>query len=180
MKTKTMKLLAAVLAIVACVGILASCGQTNNNETTKNPSEGTTAPTEGTTAPQENVVSVVQSVSETFVNLLLHTPAEAVTDYAALDIATLTATEETDYAYLNSDAVYFKVVNATAEEGAWEDISVGCTVAVITNADGEQEVYIYAEEAEDNTDATGDSTDVTEGNTDATEGNTDATTGATA
>lgn len=52
---KTRKILALLLALVLCLGVLAGCN-TDPAETTAGTTEGTTAPTEGTTAPTDPVV----------------------------------------------------------------------------------------------------------------------------
>lgn len=159
MKKKIFGIVAAVMALVACVGVLAGCS--NNNENTAGTTEPTQeSTTETTTAPvtEEDVIGKIQTVSDSFVNLVVYTATGEVADYVQLDISGLTATEDTDYVYTASTTKYFKVVNGQQSEATREDLAVDVMIAVTTDDKGVQQVFIYLEEdnsgSSDTTEAT--------------------------
>lgn len=154
---KIMKIVAAVAALMACIAMLAGCSNTNGD--TDNTTAPNKEPTTETTAPvtEEDVIGKIQTVSDSFVNVVVYTAAGEVADYVQLDISGLTATEDTDYVYTASTAKYFKVVNGVKTEAKREDLQVGAMIAATTDSEGVQQIFIYL--AEDNSG----STDTTEG-----------------
>ena len=136
--------LALVLVMIMCIGVLAACGGDSTNETTK----PTTKPTESTAAEKE-VVGIITQVSSTFVKLELYT-VEAGFDYLTLDVSSLTASGESDYVYISSNAVYDYV-----KDGALVGLKAGCLeeghiVAIVKNVKGIQQFVLlnYSTEAE--------------------------------
>lgn len=165
MKKKTIGMIGAVVAMIACVGLLAACGNNSNNtDTTTKPSQEPT--TETTTAPvtQEDVIGKIASVSDSFVNLVIYTATGEVSDYVKLDISALSATEDTDYVYTASTSKYYKVVNGVQSDATREDLAADVMIAVTTDDKGVQQIFIYL--TEDTTpDATEEPTvDTTTGN----------------
>lgn len=150
MKRNFLATIAALLAMVACMGVLAGCS--NPSDTT-----GTTAPNNPTTettvpaTPQEDVIGKITAVSDSFVNLTVYTATGDITNYVALDVSALSATEDTDYAYTASTAKYYKVVNGAKSDATRADLQVDDIIAVTTDTEGVQHIYIYSANQNDTT-----------------------------
>lgn len=156
---KYVKPLALVLAVILCVGALAACTTT----TTKEDDDDDYADTGTTAAPddtaddatddsaqdataddevQEDVIGKITEIYDSMLTLDSYTAASEITDYAALDVTTLTATGETEYPYIYEDCEYYRASEGTLADATDEDLTVGQTVAVITTEDGVQQVII--------------------------------------
>ncbi len=146
MKKKTIGMIGAVVAMIACVGLLAACGNNSNNtDTTTKPTE---KPSTETTAPitEEDVLGKITSVSDSFVQLVIYTATGEVSDYVTLDISALSATEDTDYVYTASTSKYYKVVNGVQSDATREDLAADVMIAVTTDDKGVQQIFIYLTE----------------------------------
>lgn len=152
---KIMKVIAAVAALMACIAMLAGCSNTNGdtNNTTAPNNEPTT---ETTAAPEveEDVIGKVETISDSFVTLVIYTATGEIADYATLNISGLSATEDTDYVYTASTAKYFKVVNGVKTEAKREDLQLGAMIAATTDSEGVQQIFIYSDGQGNTTDAT--------------------------
>ena len=160
MKKNFLAIIAAIVALTACIGILVGCSNNTTGGNTNATTEPTQESTTGTTAApetQEDVIGKIESVSDSFVKLVIYTATGEVTDYVTLDIAALTATQDTDYVYTASTTKYFKVVNGVKSDAARADLAVDALVASTTDAEGVQHIYIYSNEQGDSTQSPTDS-----------------------
>ena len=106
MKRKTKRILAMSLAAVFCMGILAACGSTEDDQTTQDTSdtENTTdtSETEDLSSSQDGYTAgMVLEVTETDVTVQLYTPADDSTEQMIADaadfvLADYTLSEETE------------------------------------------------------------------------------------
>lgn len=155
---KIIKVIAAVAALMACIAMLAGCSNTNGDtNNTAAPNKEPTTETTGAPVVEEDIIGKVESISNSFVTLVIYTATGEIADYATLNVSGLSATEDTDYVYTASTAKYFKVVNGVKTEAKREDLQIGAMIAATTDSEGVQQVFIYL--AEDNSG----STDTTEG-----------------
>lgn len=148
MKTKK-KLLAMTLVLALCAGVFSGCSSNTQND----PDEDTIA-TSSTEATEEIAVSAdiigeVTYVGTAYLSLSSYEAPEKVTDYAALDVSTLTEVGDTQYVYPDDEAEYFLVSDNTLVVAGYEDIANGCIIAVTTDDTGSQQIIILKTAQED-------------------------------
>ena len=166
MKKNLLAIIAAVVALTACIGILVGCSNNSTDGDTGTTTEPTQESTnETTTAPEteEDVIGKIESVSDSFVKLVIYTATGEVTDYVTLDVAALTATQDSDYVYTASTTKYYKVANGQKTDATREDLVVDAMVASTTDAEGVQHIYIYTNDQDDTSAPTQDPTDSSAG-----------------
>ena len=139
------KIFALTLAVLACAGMLAGCGG-QAGETT--PTTEPTTPSTTTEGPvlEEDVIGKIESVSDSFVRLVIYTATGTIDDYTKVDISALAPTQETDYIFTVSTTKYFKVVDGQASEATREDLKAGEFIGITKDDNSVQQIYIYSQE----------------------------------
>ena len=157
MKT-TKKYLALLMALLLCVSIFAGCSDTGSNydDDDSELNTSTNADDELDAAVvSEDLLGEVTYVGTSYMSLTTYESANEITDYATLDVSTLTEIGGMEYIYPDEAAEYYKVDSATLVAASYEDITAGCIIAAVTDETGIQQIIILKEAAdEDLTDNT--------------------------
>lgn len=155
MKTKK-KYLSLLMALLLCVGIFSGCSDTSDTYDEDDP--GTSTNTNGELdeiVQAEDVLGEVTYVGTSYLSLTTYESASEITDYAAVDVSSLTEVGSMEYVYPDTNAEYYKVSSAMLVSASYEDLAAGCMIAVTTGSDGTQQIIILEEAAdEDLTDDT--------------------------
>lgn len=155
MKTKK-KYLSLLMALLLCVGIFSGCSDTSDTYDEDDP--GTSTNTNGELdeiVQAEDVLGEVTYVGTSYLSLTTYESASEITDYAAVDVSSLTEVGGMEYVYPDANAEYYKVSSAMLVSASYEDLAAGCMIAVTTGSDGTQKIIILEEAAdEDLTDDT--------------------------
>ena len=162
---RTKKYLAMLTALLVCVSIFAGCSDTGSNydddDSELNASTNTDDELDDT-VQAEDVLGEVTYVGTSYLSLTTYESASEITDYATLDVSTLTEVGGMEYVYPNSDAQYYKISDSMLVSASYEDLAAGCMIAVTTGSDGTQQIIILKEAADEEltddtvTDETGD------------------------
>ena len=136
-----------IVLLLLCLCLLAGCGSA---EDTQEQTE-TTAETEAVEAETEQeqetdaepVIGKISAIGDSYLTVLVYEADTEVTDFSALDVAALTQTGDEDYIYLYSDTVYYAVQDGLLMGATQDDLTLDTVVAVATDADGVQEIYIF-------------------------------------
>lgn len=156
---KTKKGIVSVLMVLSMLaGVLAGCSDTNSTyDDNQNDTSISTNndDTQDVVTVAEDVIGEVTYVGDDYLSLTTYASGSTVSDYAALDISTLTEVGGMDYVYPEADTEYYTVSDAMLVAAAYEDITAGCLIAVTTGTDGVQQIIILkeaaVEESADNT-----------------------------
>lgn len=148
MKTKK-NLLALTLVLALCAGVFSGCSSNAPDETDED--TVTTSSTEATEeiAVSADIIGEVTYVGTAYLSLSSYEAPEEVTDYAALDVSTLTEVGTTQYVYPSDDAQYYTVSDGTLVEASYVDIVKDCIIAVTTGDSGAQQIIILQTAQED-------------------------------
>ena len=162
---RTKKHLAMLTALLVCVSIFAGCSDTGSNydddDSELNASTNTDDELDDT-VQAEDVLGEVTYVGTSYLSLSTYESVSEITDYATLDVSTLTEVGGMEYVYPNDTAEYYKIDSATLIATSYEDLAAGCMIAVTTGSDGTQQIIILREAADEEltddtvTDETGD------------------------
>ena len=157
MKT-TKKYLALLTALLVCVSIFAGCSDTGSNYDNSDTSLNTSTNSDDEVdeiVETEDVLGKVTYVGTSYLSLTTYESASEITDYAAVDVSSLTEVGGMEYVYPDEAAEYYKVDSATLVAASYEDITAGCIIAAVTDETGIQQIIILKEAAdEDLTDDT--------------------------
>lgn len=153
MKTKK-KYLSLLMALLMCIGIFSGCSGTSDTYDEDDP--GTSANTNDEldeSVQAEDVLGEVTYVGTSYLSLTTYESASEITDYAAVDVSSLTEVGGMEYVYPDANAEYYKVSSAMLVSASYEELAAGCMIAVTTGSDGTQQIIILEEAAaEDLTD----------------------------
>lgn len=150
MKTKK-KYLSLLMALLMCIGIFSGCSGTSDTYDEDDP--GTSANTNDEldeSVQAEDVLGEVTYVGTSYLSLTTYESASEITDYAAVDVSSLTEVGGMEYVYPDANAEYYKVSSAMLVSASYEDLAAGCMIAVTTGSDGTQQIIILEEAAAEN------------------------------
>ena len=99
-------------------------------------------------ADSEVVLGVVSAVGTNYLMLTTYTAPNSVTDYTALDIASLTETENTVFVYPTEDTVYYLSADGGLIEAAATDVTEGDLIAETVSDSGEHQIIILTNAAD--------------------------------
>lgn len=150
---KTKKGIVSVLMVLSLLaGVLAGCSDTNStyddyqNDTSISTNNDDT---QDVVTVAEDVIGEVTYVGDSYLSLTTYESGGTVSDYAALDVSTLTEVGGMDYVYPEADTEYYTVSDAMLVAAAYEDITAGCLIAVTTDTNGVQQIIILKEAADE-------------------------------
>lgn len=150
---KTKKGIVSVLMVLSLLaGMLTGCSDTNNtyddyqNDTSISTNNDDT---QDVVTLAEDVIGEVTYVGDGYLSLTTYVSGSTVSDYAVLDISTLTEVGGMDYVYPEADTGYYTVSDAMLVTAAYEDITAECLIAVTTGTDGVQQIIILKEAADE-------------------------------
>ena len=149
MKTKK-KYLSLLMALLMCIGIFSGCSGTSDTYYEDDP--GTSANTNDEldeSIQAEDVLGEVTYVGTSYLSLTTYESASEITDYAAVDVSSLTEVGGMEYVYPDANAEYYKVSSAMLVSASYEDLAAGCMIAVTTGSDGTQQIIILEEVADE-------------------------------
>lgn len=149
MKTKK-KYLSLLMALLMCIGIFSGCSGTSDTYDEDDP--GTSANTNDEldeSVQAEDVLGEVTYVGTSYLSLTTYESASEITDYAAVDVSSLTEVGSMEYVYPDTNAEYYKVSSAMLVSASYEDLAAGCMIAVTTGSDGTQQIIILEEAADE-------------------------------
>ena len=161
------KRLTALLLIAAllCSFALVGCGgqddadaeddtvnELSDAATTDDADDSSTDATDTTDDADENasqiVLGVVSAVGTNYLMLTAYTAPDGMTDYAALDIASLTETENTVFVYPTEDTAYYLSDDGVLSAAAATDVTEGDLIAETVSDDGEHQIIILTNAAD--------------------------------
>jgi len=131
------------MVLILPMGLLAACGSDDTTTTEDaNSAQTDSATDESGETNAEDVIGEISDISSTYMSLDVYEPAAEVSDYASLDVSTLTATDGTARVALDADAEYYYISDFSMVSLAAENLSAGDLVAVTTTEDGVQQVIL--------------------------------------
>lgn len=175
---KRFRLLALAMVAVLSMGLLCACGSDDADETeatgkdSSTQMDSTSDESSGTAAETEDVIGEITYISSTYMSLDVYEPEEEVSDYASLDVSTLTATYSTESVTVDTDAEYYYISDSSMVSQTADDLEEGDMVAVTTSADGTQQIILLEK---GDGDSTGSGTEDTVSGTDYIGSGTDGT-----
>ena len=160
---KKFRILAALMSLALCVGMLTACTNTSggNNSSADNNSNSGSNVNSDTSGSQDtsdestlsiNTVAEVTAVNEDgSLELKIYSGSGNIADFAAVDFSAYTATEETETMTIPSDDVVFSADSGALTAAARSDIAVGDMLVISQDIDTDeiQQVVRYAAVADD-------------------------------
>lgn len=172
MKTK-FRFLSLAMVLVLSMGLLAACGsddtattgssstqtdstqtesiQTDSTQTDSTQTSITSEENSETNAEAEDVIGEISYISSFYMSLKVYESAAEVSDYASLDVSTLTATDSTESVTLDTDAEYYYISDSSMVAQTADDLAAGDLVAVTTTEAGVQQIILLERGSADNT-----------------------------
>lgn len=157
MKTK-FRFLSLAMVLVLSMGLLAACGSddttTTGSSSTQTDSTQTSITSEEsseTNTEAEDVIGEISYISSFYMSLKVYEPAAEISDYASLDVSTLTATDSTESITLDTDAEYYYISDSSMVAQTADDLAAGDLVAVTTTETGVQQIILLERGSADNT-----------------------------
>lgn len=150
MKTKK-KYLTFLMTLLLCLSFFTGCSSTSsaNDDDQEDTSLTVNADDESEDSIQEeDIIGEVTYVGSSYLSLTTYESASEITDYTSVDVSTLTEAGGMKYVYPDDTAEYYKVDSAALVSASYEELTVGCMIAVTTGSDGVQQIIIL-KEAED-------------------------------
>jgi len=142
----TKKKQAFLLAMIMSICVLAACSGNNESNYFADTQDVSDAEeSNDSTFVIEDVIGQVNYVDETYFSVTAFEPQGQVTDYATLDISTLSEIDDMDFVYLDETTEYYRVTDGVWESAGADEILVGSFVAVTTGEDGNQDVLILSD-----------------------------------
>ncbi len=146
MKTKK-GYLALLMVLVLCIGMFTGCSDTNSTYDDSEEDNGTVNNADTTDDTDdiietEDVIGEVTYVGTSYLSLSTYKSADEITNYASLDVSTLTEAGGMEYVYPDDSAEYYMVSSATLVSASYENITAGCLIAVTADASGVQQIII--------------------------------------
>ena len=142
---------------LGCLVLLAGCsGSEAQSATSAAASSAASATSAGEAdAPEaeETIVGQVSYVGSEYISVSVCTGAEDTQDWAALDTATLTVSEETASIDTDDATEYLAVRSGLTEAAAREDVTVGAFIAAHTTDDGTLQIILLAATAQSDAEA---------------------------
>ena len=151
MKT-TKTYLALLTALLVCVSIFVGCSDTGSNYDNSDTSLNTSTNSDDEVdeiVETEDVLGKVTYVGTSYLSLTTYESASMITDYATVDVSSLTEVGGMEYVYPDTNAEYYKVSSAMLVSASYEDLAAGCMIAVTTGSDGTQQIIILKEAADE-------------------------------
>lgn len=146
---KTMKqLLSLSLVLALCACMFAGCSSSTKEEPESTATTGNTE-TAVDTVESEDIIGQVTYVGTAYLSLTAYEAPDDVTDYAVLDVSTLTEAGGTKYVYPDENAEYYMVSSGTLVSATYEDIVKGCILAVTADDIGTQQIILLENNQED-------------------------------
>ena len=168
---KKFRILAALMSLALCFGLLTACG--SNNNSTGNNSGGSTVTdndntqnnnTEDSGTEEDlsvNTVAQVTAIHEDgSLELKIYSGSGEISDFAAVDFSGYTATEETETLTISDESVLFTAENGALNAASLSDIAVGDMLVLTRNMDTDalqQAVRYAAADQDSGTEGTEDS-----------------------
>lgn len=160
------RILSLVLVLVLCAGVMAACGSSDQEDAGESSSvsdtETVTAGEEGTDQEEQEeadaasftVAEVTAIAGDGTLTLTLCEPADPdsagsneLTSYASLDLSQFQLSEETETYTVQDGTTVDEADNGTFTPASAEDIAVGDTLVIYTDADGQDAIVIYPQQA---------------------------------
>lgn len=148
MKTR-FRFLSLAMVMVLSMGLLAACG--SDDTTTTEDNSSTADESSETNTETEDVIGEISYISSTYMTLKVYEPAAEVSDYASLDVSTLTATDSTESVTLDTDAEYYYISDSSMVSQTADDFAAGDLVAVTTTEDEIQQIILLEKSGADGT-----------------------------
>lgn len=149
-------ILATILTMILCMGLLVGCGTDSSTDTDDDYSysyedestEESDESDETLTGETEDVIGKITYVSDSYITIETYATEEDVEDYATLDTSALSSDGLTNYVYLDDTTEVYYVSYETLYSTTQDDLEIGTMIAVTEDSDGIQQVIIleYAEE----------------------------------
>ena len=147
MKHSTRYIALSLTVALACLAVLTACSGDKSESVSQAPS---TAPSSsqaasGSTEPaaeQTTVMGEVTYVGSDYISVTTYTGGEDVTDYTALDVAGLTATDETVSIDTNETTEYFRVESGMLNAASREDVTTGAFIVSDFDEEGKQQIIL--------------------------------------
>ncbi len=143
------------LTLALCLGCLVLLAGCSGSETQSTSSAAASSAASATSAgeadapeAEETIVGQVSYVGSEYISVTLCTGAEDTQDWAALDTATLTVSEETASIDTDDATGYLAVRSGLTEAASREDVTVGAYIAAYTADDGTLQIILLESPAQ--------------------------------
>ncbi|WP_394959667.1 hypothetical protein [Candidatus Allofournierella merdavium] len=164
MKHTTKQIALCLAAALASVAVLTACS--GGAESTA-PASGSTASASGSgsaahEASQETVMGMVSYVGSDYISMTRYTGGEEATDYAALDVSGLTATQETVSVDTTDATEYLKAESGMLSAAAREDVTTGAFIVSTYDENGTHQIILLPAAASSDESTSGSAAENTE------------------
>lgn len=145
------------MTLVLSVGLLAACGNDGKTNSSKQESSkqesskqdsSASDDSSGINTAAEDIIGEISYIASSYISLTVYETAAGVSDYASLDVSTLTATDSMEDVTLETDAEYYYISDASMVSQPGDELAVGDLIAVTTTEEGLQQIILLRKGAE--------------------------------